>query len=219
MYKINYLQHNWIVHHLHNRAFRGNTSLLKGRVIDLGCGTSPYKKDILEAGNEYVGVDWDNSVHDIAPDVIADLTMDLPFENDTADSLISFQVMEHLARPLFFLNECHRILKPGGVLMLSVPFQWRVHEAPHDYFRYTNFGLAYLFREAGFTEFSISELGGFWYTWLLKLNYFIATKFAPGPLKYLFAPYWFLNQLLALGLDRIFASKQEAGAYFAILKK
>ena len=113
----------------------------------------------------------------------------------------------------------YRVLDQGGTLFLTVPFQWRVHEAPHDYYRYTPYGLEYLLTQAGFKHISIRELGGFWYTWMLKWNYFLATKFAPGPLKYLFAPFFFINQVLALLLDRVISSKQEAGAYSVLATK
>ena len=117
MYKINYISHNWLVHFKHNREFRRKAKYIRGRVVDLGCGTSPYKKDVLEIGGDYVGVDWANSIHDIVPDVVADLSKPFPLEDQYADTLLSFQ--------------------------------WRVHEAPHDYFRYTKYGLEYLLKEAG----------------------------------------------------------------------
>jgi SAM-dependent methyltransferase len=219
MYRINYIKHNWLVHHLHNKAFRTTTRHLKGTVVDLGCGTAPYKNDILAHADEYVGVDWDNSLHDINPDVVADLSKEFPFDDNYADTLVSFQVLEHIPTPQFYLSECYRILKPGGALLLSVPFQWRVHEAPYDYFRYTRFGLEYMLNEAGFKDITIREMGGFWFTWLLKLNYFTLAKFAKGPLKYLFFPWWFINQVFALLLDRIITSKQEAGGYVVVTIK
>ncbi|MEN8228003.1 MAG: methyltransferase domain-containing protein [Bacteroidota bacterium] len=219
MYKINYLSHNWLVPLLHNREFRRREQQIRGRVVDLGCGTAPYKEEVINLDGEYVGVDWSNSLHDIQPDVVSDLTKPLPFDKGYADTLLSFQVLEHLPTPGDFLKECYRILQPGGALFLTVPFQWRVHEAPYDYFRYTRYGLEYLLKEAGFKEFTIEEMGGFWYTWLLKLNYFTATKFAPGLLKYLFFPWWFFNQVLALLLDRIITSKQEAGGYVIMATK
>ena len=219
MYRISYIKHNWLFHYLHNKAFRDNVKHFKGTVVDLGCGTAPYRNDILAYADEYVGVDWDNSLHDINPDVVTDLSKEFPFDDNYADTLISFQVLEHLPTPQFHLSECYRILKPGGALLLSVPFQWRVHEAPYDYFRYTRFGLEYMLNEAGFKDITIREMGGFWFTWLLKLNYFTLAKFAKGPLKYLFFPWWFINQVLALLLDRIITSKQEAGGYIVVTIK
>lgn len=219
MYRVNYFAHNWLVHFKHNKAFRRNAKYINGRVVDLGCGTSPYKKDILELANEYIGVDWDNSLHNVNPDVVADLSKEFPFENEFADTLISFQVLEHLPTPQLYLFECYRILKPGGYLLLSVPFQMGIHEAPYDYFRYTRYGLEYLLSEAGFRGTVIDETGGFWYTWLLKLNYFTASKLSWGPLKYLFFPFWFVNQSFASLLDLLITSKKEAGAYFTIVQK
>jgi SAM-dependent methyltransferase len=219
MYKIDYLNHNWLSSLLHNRAFQKSLNVIKGTVVDLGCGTTPYKAEVESSGAKYIGVDWSNSVHEIRPDVVADLSKPFPFKDEYAGTLLSFQVMEHLPTPLHFLNESYRILEKGGTLFLTVPFQWRVHEAPHDYFRYTRYGLEYLLKEAGFENISIVEMGGFWYTWILKWNYFLASKFAPGPLKYLFSPFWFLNQVLALLLDRVITSKQEAGAYVVLATK
>ena len=87
----------------------------KGRVIDLGCGTAPYKHDILKIADEYIGVDWESSLHDQSQvDVFADLCKPLPFPDEHADTVVSFQVLEHLPEPELFLSECYRILKRGG---------------------------------------------------------------------------------------------------------
>jgi len=132
--------------------------LIKGRVVDLGCGTAPYKSDILKVANEYIGVDWENGLHNqFNVDVFSDLTKPLPFPQAYADTVVSFQVMEHLPEPGFFLKECYRILKCGGVIILTVPFMWHVHEAPHDYYRYTRYGLKYLLEKTGFIEVNIYE--------------------------------------------------------------
>jgi len=219
MYRINYLSHNWLSHKIHNRVFGRKARFIKGRVVDLGCGTAPYRNDVVKLGGTYEGVDWSNSFHNIQPEVVADLTKPFPFSDQYADTLLSFQVLEHLPEPRHFLNECYRILQSGGSLILTVPFQWRVHEAPYDFFRFTRFGLEYMLKAAGFGNYTIEEMGGFWYTWLLKLNYFTATKFAWGPLKYIFFPWWFFNQALAMLLDRIVTSKQEAGGYVVLATK
>lgn len=207
------------MHLQHNKAFRSKTKHIKGKVIDLGCGLSPYKKDVLELGAHYIGVDWSNSLHHVVPDVVADLTKTLPFEDNSADTLLSFQVLEHLPTPQSFLSECCRILKKEGCLFLTVPFQWRVHEAPYDYFRYTRYGLNHLLSEAGFKNISIEETGGFWTTWILKWNYFITTKFSLGKLNYLLSPFWFINQVIAILFERIVTNKQEATGYLVIASK
>src|SRR5258705_3003446 len=104
-------------------------------------------------------------------DIVADLNQRLPIPDGVADTVVSFQVLEHLNEPQTMLDEAHRILAPGGCLVLAVPFQWWVHEAPHDYFRYTRFGLRHLLTKAGFSDVVVQETSGFWTTWLLKLNY------------------------------------------------
>jgi SAM-dependent methyltransferase len=162
----------------------------KGVVIDLGCGMCPYKKDILKVADHYIGVDWENSIHDQSNvDVFADLAKPLPFPDEYADTVVSFQVMEHLPEPGLFLKESRRILKRGGEIFLTAPFMWHVHEAPHDYFRFTRYGLKYLLEKTGFMDIKISENTGFWQTWVLKFNYH-TVRFARGPLKYFWVPLW-----------------------------
>ena len=92
MYKIEYLNHNWLSSLLHNRVFLKKLIYIKGRVVDLGCGTAPYKADVESVGASYIGVDWSNSVHNIQPDVVADLSKSFPFKDGYADTLLSFQV-------------------------------------------------------------------------------------------------------------------------------
>jgi hypothetical protein len=52
------------------------------------------------------------------------------------------------------------VLRPGGWLVLSAPFYWPLHEEPHDYFRFTRYGLEHLMREAGFTRIEVRPDGG-----------------------------------------------------------
>ncbi len=140
---------NYLIHSINLRI--AESLPYSGRVVDLGCGSAPYRELILQKADEYIGVDWEGSAHDRSRvDVTADLTEPLPFEDNFADTIVSFQVMEHLPDTALFLNECHRILRPGGRLFITVPFMWHVHEAPHDYYRFTRYGLQYLCDKARF---------------------------------------------------------------------
>lgn len=191
----------------------------KGRVIDLGCGTAPYKADILRSADEYVGVDWGNSLHDGSNiDIIADLTKVLPFSDNDADTVVSFQVLEHLPEPEFFLSECYRILRDGGQIFLTVPFMWHVHEQPYDYFRYTRYGLRYLLEKNNFTDVAVKENTGFWQTWVLKFNYH-TTRFAKGPIKFFWVPIWWLGQMIAPILDKYDENPKETASYSVIARK
>ncbi len=135
MHPISYLSQNWLVFKLNNQLIAKYLPQMKGIVYDLGCGTRPHEKDILRYASRYIGVDWSNTLHGLKADISADLNKTLPIDSDLADNVVSFQVLEHLCEPQVMLNEAFRILKPGGKIFLSVPFQWWIHEAPYDYFR------------------------------------------------------------------------------------
>ena len=193
--------------------------MINGRVVDLGCGSAPYKVDIRTVADEYIGVDWGNGLHDQSNvDVFADLTKPLPFLDEFADMVLSFQVMEHLREPELFLRECRRILKHGGGVFLTVPFMWHVHEAPHDYYRYTRYGLKYLLKKTGFIDVNIYENTGFWQTWILKFNYH-TTRYARGPLKYIWIPLWWLGQVVAPILDKYDKNSNECASYTVTARK
>lgn len=219
MNKINFRKHNWLSEKINNTVLLAHNFLFKGRVIDLGCGTSQYKKDILKVADEYIGVDWKNSLHDQSNvDVFADICKPLPFADEYADTVSAFQVMEHLAEPELFLLECYRILKRGGMVFITVPFMWQVHEAPHDYYRYTRYGLEHLLKKTGFSEIEIKENTGFWQMWILKFNYH-TTRFARGPLKLVWIPIWWLGQTIAPILDKYDKSPRECASYTVAARK
>lgn len=219
MRKIRPTECNWLAVKINNLSFKKNARFIKGRVVDLGCGFAPYKKDILEVASEYCGVDWAGTLHDKTNiDVFADLTRQLPLESDSADTVTSFQVMEHLPEPGFFLAECHRILKQGGYLFITVPFMWHMHEEPHDYFRYTRYGLEHLLKKNGFVDITIGETTGFWQMWILKFNYH-TERFAKGILRYLFIPVWWFGQVISPILDKYDRHPQETASYAITARK
>ena len=81
--------------------------------LNLGCGNK--RKD------GWIGID---STKTDATDIVRDLTRGLPFADSTADEILSDNVFEHIGPPedfIFVLNECYRVLKPGGVLTAIVP--------------------------------------------------------------------------------------------------
>ncbi|OGU34267.1 MAG: hypothetical protein A2068_09290 [Ignavibacteria bacterium GWB2_35_6b] len=192
----------------------------KGRVIDLGCGSSPYKKIIQQMSREYIGVDWNNTLHDKSNvDVFANICKGFPFKDCSVDTVVCFQVLEHLQEPNFFLSECYRILRPGGKLLITVPFMWHIHEAPYDYFRYTRYGLEYLLLKNEFSDILIYENTGFWQMWILKLNYHINYKFSGKLLNNIWVPILWLGQILSPMLDKYDKHPQETVSYTCIASK
>jgi SAM-dependent methyltransferase len=122
---------------------------LNGKLLDVGCGTKPYK-NICKV-DEYIGLEIDdegNRNHSHA-DVFYDGKV-IPFEDDRFDSILSNQVFEHVFNPNKFLQEINRVTKVEGVFLMTVPFVWDEHEQPYDYARYSSFGLKYILAENGF---------------------------------------------------------------------
>ena len=115
----------------------------------IGCGQKPYKH--LFDVTEYIGLEIDTLGN--RSNKKADYFYDgkiFPFQEDTFDTVLSNQVLEHVFNPDEFLSEVHRVLKSQGVLLLTVPFVWDEHEQPIDYARYSSFGLKYLLEKHKF---------------------------------------------------------------------
>jgi len=113
-----------------------------GLVLDVGCGKKLLAADFL-SDVDYVGLDYDwgeEALYDYSPDFLAD-AHSLPVRSESVDTVLLLEVLEHLKEPDVALREAYRVLKPGGSLVLSVPFLYPLHDEPHDYIRLTIHGL------------------------------------------------------------------------------
>ncbi len=131
---------------------------LKGQLLDVGCGTKPYQT--LFYVDAYIGLDIDSVAS--RKRAIADHFYNgnaFPFPNDSFDAILCNQVLEHVFNPDEFLGEIARVLKPGGKLLLTVPFVWDEHEQPYDYARYSSFGLRALLEKQGLRIDQHKKLG------------------------------------------------------------
>lgn len=216
--------HNWLLYDINDRWLDAHKHLVKGRTADLGCGGSPYKPWVLENAEEYTGVDWSATTHELNADIICDLNLGVDLPSDSVDTVLCLSVLEHLREPKQFLSEVHRVLKPDGTLILQVPFMWWVHEAPHDYYRFTQHGLEYLLNEVGLADIEVNPQTGFWVMIALKLNY-QSMKFVRGNslIKRISAgilcPFWWLSQKIAPVLDAVWGSRNETAGYFVVARK
>lgn len=133
----------------------------RGRLADLGCGRVPLYGLYRERVGEVTCVDWPQSVH-ASPhlDAAVDLNAALPFADDAFDTIVLSDVLEHLAEPAVLWREMARVLAPGGRLLLNTPFLYGIHEAPHDYARYTEFGLRRFAEQAGLEVLLLQPMGG-----------------------------------------------------------
>ena len=83
-------------------------------------------------------MDWVNSIHgNDYIDIETDISGVLPFEDETFDTIICSDVLEHIWNPEFVLGEMKRICKKGGHIIINTPFSYWMHETPYDYHRYT----------------------------------------------------------------------------------
>lgn len=175
-----------------------------GRLLDVGCGTKPYRP--LFSVNEYVGLDYTDGARVRNPN--ADLHYDggrFPVTDASFDYVLATEVLEHVFEPNGFVQEIHRALKPGGLLLLTVPFVWDEHEAPWDYARYTSFGVRHLMEKHGFVVVEQRKTGGFLttLTQLFCLYLYYGTYRRRWLLRLTRALVMAPLQLLALGLARI----------------
>ena len=137
------------------------SNLLRGRLLDFGCGSKPYKA--LISADEYIGVDFENEGHPHENEQI-DVFYDgktIPVEANYFDSGLTSEVFEHVFNLEEVLTELHRVLKPGAPLLITCPFVWKEHEVPNDFARYTHFALKHLLEKNGFRIRTLDKSGNF----------------------------------------------------------
>jgi SAM-dependent methyltransferase len=117
-----------------------------GRVLDYGCADAPYRR-FFGGDTRYLAADLPGN-----PDATLELTDEgrVPLDDGSVDAVLSTQVLEHVADPARYLEECHRVLRPGGRLLLSTHGFMVYHPDPDDYWRWTCSGLRLSVRQAGF---------------------------------------------------------------------
>jgi len=130
-----------------------------GVLLDYGCGGQPYRELFSRFVAQYIGAD-------VAP--AAGIKLDLLFQageplglpDQSVDTILSSQVLEHVPDPQAYVAECKRLLRPAGKLIISVPMQFRQHEKPYDYHRFTRFGLERLLQQEGLKILDLRPCGG-----------------------------------------------------------
>jgi SAM-dependent methyltransferase len=187
------------------------------RVLDAGAGEGHYRP--FFAAQRYLGLDlavgdsaWDYS----KLDVLADLTA-LPFRDAVFDAALNVVTLEHVKEPARVLAELSRTLAPAARLLLIVPHEWEEHQQPHDYFRYTRYGVEYLLRQAGFEDFEIRPVGGFFR--LLSRRLLNALQFFPGPLMLLAAIFFVPPALLLPMLEPLDRRQNFTLGYICFARK
>jgi SAM-dependent methyltransferase len=121
----------------------------------------PYYGIYRDLTSEVIGVDWAGSFHDSPHlDVLCDLNEEIGLNDETVDTVLCTDVLEHIYRPSSLWKEIARVLKPGGKAILATPFLYWIHEVPNDFHRYTNFALERYAADSGLQVDSITPIGG-----------------------------------------------------------
>lgn len=143
-------------------AIKQHAPEVKGKILDFGCGSKPYENLFIHS-DSYIGCDIVVSGHDHRDSKI-DCFFDgriLPFHGAAFDAVVSFEVFEHIFNLPDLLGEINRVTKPGGFLLISVPFIWAEHEIPYDFARYTSYGVSHLLKQAGYEVVGLNKTSSY----------------------------------------------------------
>jgi SAM-dependent methyltransferase len=167
-----------------NQSLRDVAPRARGRLLDVGCGDKPYLHMFRPFVTEYVGVEHEATFaataanqSDRRPDVMYDGER-LPFDDESFDTVLNVQVLEHTPHPGRLVREMGRVLKRDGILIMTAPFSFRLHEEPHDYFRYSPHGLRQLCADGGLEVVEVQQQGSLWSLIGHKLNSYLGLEVA-----------------------------------------
>jgi SAM-dependent methyltransferase len=169
------------------------------RVLDYGCAARPYR-ELFGPGIEYVGADLDGNA---SADVVLNDDGRVPLPDAQFDLVLSTQVLEHVADPELYVSECHRLLRPGGTLVITTHGIMFYHPDPVDYWRWTSAGLRRILEAAGLAPVEIRGIMGLAPA-ALQLFQHATTLKVPERLR---RPYIAMTQTLVELLDRSYSEE------------
>jgi SAM-dependent methyltransferase len=147
-----------IIGHAYEKIITRHAS---GLLADIGCGVVPYYMMYKDLVTDNICIDWAAEGEISFLDFTADLNKDtIALETGSVDTVLCTDVLEHISSPNHLFSEMTRILKPGGKLILTVPFIYWIHSAPHDHHRYTRYKLQDFCQTNNLQTLSIDEYGG-----------------------------------------------------------
>lgn len=139
--------------------------VLRGRVLDIGCGDQPYRK-LMTGVETYIAIDWNVrdslTANQLKNCFVRGSATELPFKNAIFDAVLASQILEHVREPQLFLEEIRRVLVKGGKCILTFPLINPVHEAPFDFTRFTEYGILSLIDKTNFSFEKTIPMGGGW---------------------------------------------------------
>jgi SAM-dependent methyltransferase len=194
-----------------HRGIRDLAAACHGRLLDFGCGHKPYQS--VFNVSEYIGLDIEKSGHNHRKSNV-DVFYDgrhIPFPDDHFDTILASEVFEHVFNFNEIFPELLRVLKPGGRLLITVPFVWEEHEIPYDFARYTSFGLEHLMKTAGLDVLGRRKTTNYIETLAQMLNAYILQNLFPKNIVFrlLLTPFVFAPiSLIGLAFGRLLPDNQ-----------
>lgn len=209
---------NWLINKINKKCVLSILKYVRGDLLDIGCGNKPYFDILKPRVNKYTGLDMPDTLHTRSKiDVYGD-ACNLPFEDSSFETVVSFQVMEHVNEPNIMIAEIFRVLKNGGYAIITTPFMWGIHEEPRDFYRYTKYGLKYLFKKNGFEIIELKANSGYWIMTGLRFNYYLV-RFENKYSKYVLFPIYNLVQIISFTLDKFDKAEADTVSYTLVAKK
>jgi SAM-dependent methyltransferase len=211
-----------------DKAIAESAKFAHGTLLDVGCGSKPYKKVFAPFVEKHLGLEYSpESVYRGCEANFFGDAMKLPLADNSIDTILCTEVLEHIPNPEKTIAEFARILRPNGVIITTAPFFFPIHDA-WDFFRYTHDGLANLMKQQGLEIELIKPLSGTAVTIALLFNLywfdigFMWTKWLYPfgvilrPLLLLFC---FIVNVLGGIFEVLIPSKQMAFNHLTIAKK
>ncbi len=160
--------------HFVDNFFLTHANLITGHTIDIG-GKRSNKRGLFDIDKLCSNVTYVNIEKKDQPDILADASS-IPVADNSYDTAILGEVLEHVPEPLLVLREAHRLLKPGGKILVSVPFMYPVHADPYDFGRYTEYFWQQLSEKIGFKSIKIEKHGSIFAIMALMVQHIFRAK-------------------------------------------
>jgi SAM-dependent methyltransferase len=197
-----------ILREAEHRALKGYP--LKGEVLDLGGDARSEYRSLFSGTFSVTTV---NILPEAQPDIVADLEKPLPIADGAYDAVLLINVLEHIFEYRALLAECARVLRPGGTIVIVVPFLFPYHPSPNDFHRYTREALSRALSVVGFATAAVTPLG----SGVVSARVVLTERLLPGSVQNILGVFIhpcarILDSLIG-AVARILRKKYDAGDY------
>ena len=221
--KWSFWKFNWLANHKIIRALERARGHVRGELLDMGCGSKPFAPVLAGRVGRYWGTDLSRSPYlgDARLDAFARAEAQ-PFRDGSFDTVLGLSMLTYLPEPGRMIAEAHRVLRPGGVLVLEFTQMVPLHDEPWDFFRFTRYGAEHLLRAGGFEPLEYLPIGGLWarvglsaIATLNRLNRGPTRILTEIPVRALYV----VVQLACELLDRLFFDPREVLSHLVVARR